>query len=61
MSKTLYIKLKRSYIGCSKDQKLTLQALGLRKINQIKNHNDTPAMRGQIMKVQHLVELQVEK
>jgi large subunit ribosomal protein L30 len=61
MSKTLCIKLKRSFIGCTKDQKATLLAIGLKRIDQIKTHKDSPAMRGQIMKVQHLVELQVEK
>jgi large subunit ribosomal protein L30 len=60
MAKTLCVKLKRSYIGCSKDQRATLEAIGLRKINQVKKHKDSPAMRGQIMKVQHLIELQVE-
>jgi large subunit ribosomal protein L30 len=60
MAKTLLVKLLKGYIGCTKGQKATLEAIGLKKINQIKKHQDCPAIRGQIMKVQHLVELQVE-
>lgn len=60
MIKTLSVTLKKGYIGCTKDQKATLRAIGLKKINQVKKHKDCPAMRGQIMKVQHLIDLQVE-
>lgn len=60
MAKTLLVTLKKGYIGCTKSQKATLEAIGLKKINQVKKHNDSPAIRGQIMKVQHLIDLQVE-
>ena len=37
------------------DQKRTLQALGLRKISQVVEVEDTPSIRGMIRKVHHLV------
>lgn len=49
------IKQTRSRIGSPIDQKRTLDALGLRKTNRIVEHDDTPAIRGMITKVQHLV------
>lgn len=45
----------RSRIKCPKVQKLTLDALGLRKLNQVVEHNDTPQIRGMIYAVRHLV------
>ena len=45
----------KSKIGYPKDQKATLQALGLRKISQIVEVEDTPSTRGMIRKVHHLV------
>ena len=47
----------RSQIKCPKVQKLTLQALGLKKLNQIVEHNDTPQIRGMINAVKHLVRI----
>ena len=47
----------RSQIKCPKVQKLTLQALGLKKLNQIVEHNDTPQIRGMISAVKHLVRI----
>jgi large subunit ribosomal protein L30 len=52
---TIKIKQVRSRIRCPKDQKRTLDALGLRKIGQVVEHNDNPAIRGMIGKVKHLV------
>lgn len=49
------IKQVRSRINCPKDQKRTLDALGLRKLNRIVEHEDTLAIRGMINKVSHLV------
>lgn len=49
------IKQTRSGIGYPKDQKKTLNALGLRKMQQVVEHDDTPAIRGMIQKVHHLV------
>jgi ribosomal protein L30, bacterial/organelle len=49
------VKQVRSRINCPKDQKLTLDALGLRKLNRVIEHEDNPAIRGMINKVKHLV------
>ena len=54
------IKQVRSRIGRSKYQKRTLDALGLRKMNKIVEHNATPQILGMVKKVQHLIIL-VEK
>lgn len=55
------VTLKRGLIGCTRDQRDTVRCLGLRKINQSKVIADNPANRGQIYKVQHLLDVQVEK
>ncbi|RIK54066.1 MAG: 50S ribosomal protein L30 [Chloroflexi bacterium] len=55
--KTIQIKLVRSPIGYEKSQKATVKALGLHKMNQVVEKNDTPAVRGMIDKVSHLVEV----
>lgn len=57
MAKALQITLKRSLIGRKPDQKETVKALGLRKINQTVIKQDNPAMRGMIFKVKHLVDV----
>ncbi len=49
------IKQTKSRIGSPQDQKRTLDALGLRKMNRVVEHDDTPTIRGMITKVQHLV------
>ena len=48
----------RSAINRSKDQKRTLEALGLRKIGQVKEHDDSPSVLGMINKVSHLVSVE---
>ena len=52
---TIKIKQVKSGIGYPKDQKATLVALGLHKISQVVEIEDTPSMRGMLRKVQHLV------
>lgn len=52
---TIKIQQIKSKIGYPKDQKGTLEALGLRKIGQVVEHEDTPSLRGMIRKVHHLV------
>ncbi len=52
----LRITWKRSTIRRPEDQKRTVRALGLRKLNQTVEHDDTPAIRGMVNKVSHLVE-----
>ena len=52
---TIKIKQIKSKIGYPVDQKRTLQSLGLRRISQVVEVEDTPSIRGMIRKVQHLV------
>ena len=54
--KTIKVTLVRSPIGYTKDQKATAKALGLRRLHQTVEHKDTPALRGMIRKIVHLVE-----
>ena len=51
----LNVTLKRSPIGRPQTQRKTLEALGLRKLNQTVEHNDSPGLQGQLAKVGHLV------
>lgn len=60
MAKAFRVRLKRSLIGITKSQKDTVRCLGLRKINDESVIADNPANRGQIFKVQHLVDVVVE-
>ena len=53
------IKQVRSRIGRPKVQKLTLDALGLTKMNKVVEHNATPQILGMVKKVQHM--LRIEK
>lgn len=55
---TLKITLVRSPIGYSQRQKGTAIALGLKKLNQTVEHDDTPVIRGMIFKISHLVEVE---
>ena len=52
---TIKIKQIKSKINAPIDQKRTLTALGLRKISQVVEKEDTPVIRGMIRKVHHLV------
>ena len=54
---TIKIKQVRSRIRCPKDQKRTLDALGLTKLNKIVEHEATPSILGMVQKVHHLVEV----
>ncbi len=54
----LRVKYIRSSIGYPKDQKATIRALGLRKLQQTVEHEDHPAIRGMIRKVIHLVQVE---
>jgi large subunit ribosomal protein L30 len=60
MAKKFRVTLLRSTIGTTKDQRATVRCIGLRRIRHSVVVNDTPAMRGQIMKVQHLVDVKPE-
>lgn len=48
----------KSAIGYKKNQKATIAALGLKKLGQVVEHNDTPQIRGMIFTVQHLVKVE---
>lgn len=48
----------KSAIGASKTQKRTLEALGLRKLNQTVEHNATPQILGMANKLRHLVRVE---
>jgi large subunit ribosomal protein L30 len=56
-TKKLKVTLVRSPIGNPEPQKRTVKALGLRRMHQTIIHNDTPALRGMLDKVRHLVEV----
>lgn len=50
----------KSGIGQKEDQKRTLRALGLRRLNQSVVHSDTAPIRGMIGKVKHLVNVEAD-
>lgn len=56
--KILRITLVKSPIGYSKRHKATIQALGLRKMHQTVEQVDTPALRGMLYVVNHLVQVE---
>ena len=56
MEKVKIVQIK-SKIGRPKDQKRTLEALGLKKINGVVEHNATPQIIGMINKVKHLIKV----
>jgi large subunit ribosomal protein L30 len=53
----LKIKWVVSFIACTRDMRQTIRGLGLRKLHQIVEREDTPAVRGMVHKVRHLVEI----
>ena len=55
---TFKVKLVKSGIGYNKRQKATLKGLGLTKMNKVVELKDTPAIRGMVLKVNHLVEVE---
>lgn len=56
--KNLRVTLVRSAIGYTKDQKATVRALGLRRLHQTVEHKDTPALRGMLNKIIHLIKIE---
>ena len=54
---TLKLKWVRSFIGCPEDMRQTVRGLGFRRMNQVVERVDTPAVRGMVHKVRHLVEV----
>ena len=47
----------KSASGHKKDQALTIRALGIRRLHQVVEHDDSPQIRGMIFKVRHLIEV----
>ena len=60
MEGKIRIKLYRSPICTPDKHKRVVRGLGLRKLNQVVERPDTPAIRGMVAKVPHLVEIIVE-
>ena len=56
--KQLKVTLKRSLIGSTDKQRATVRGLGLRRINHSRMLKNTPAIRGMVKKVLHLIEVQ---
>ena len=54
----LRVTLVKSPIGYSVRQKDTVRALGLRRMNQVVEHVDSPSIRGMLNKVSHLVDVE---
>jgi large subunit ribosomal protein L30 len=54
----LRIKWVKSTIGYAKDQRATIQSLGLHKLQQTVERDDHPTVRGMIRKVRHLVQVE---
>jgi large subunit ribosomal protein L30 len=61
MAKSFKVKLKKSLIGSDPSQRETIRCLGLRKINDEVVLADNPANRGQIFKMQHLLDVKIVK
>jgi large subunit ribosomal protein L30 len=57
-SGTLKIKWVRSFIGCPRGMRQTIRGLGFRRMQQVVERPDTPALRGMIAKVHQLVEVE---
>ena len=57
MSSKLRIKYVRSAIGYNIRQKRTIYALGLRRLGDVVEQDDTPVIRGMVHKVRHLVQV----
>ena len=55
---TLKVTYVRSVIGQKPDQQRTVRALGLRRLHQTVEHQDSPQVRGMIHKVRHLVRVE---
>lgn len=60
MAKTFLVTLKKGLSRSTKSQRATIEALGLRNRHQTVKVADNPANRGQIMKVQHMVDVEVQ-
>ncbi len=56
-AKTITVKLKKSVISCTESQRANVRGLGLRKTGSSRTLENTPAVRGMIKQVIHLLEI----
>jgi len=56
--RTIRVTLVKSVIGYTQDQRKTVQALGLKKLNESRVHKETPQIRGMVNKVSHLLRIE---
>ncbi|HEU5293298.1 MAG TPA: 50S ribosomal protein L30 [Burkholderiaceae bacterium] len=54
---TIKVKLVKSPIGCKQSHRDTVRGLGLRRLNSVRELQDTPAVRGMVNKVSYLVQV----
>jgi len=54
----LRVTWRKSAIGYAPNQRRTIRALGLRRLGQVVEHSDSPVVRGMILRVRHLVEVE---
>ena len=54
---TVKVKWVKSFIGSTDDMRATIRGLGLRRMHQVVERENTPETRGMIDKVRHLVEV----
>jgi len=59
--KTLNVTLIKSTIGQKPKNRATVRSLGLRRMHQTVEHDDTPDIRGMLRKVQHLLKVEESK
>lgn len=58
MARKLRIRQVKSAGGHKQDQAATIRALGIRRLQQVVEHDDTPQIRGMVFKVRHLVKVE---
>jgi large subunit ribosomal protein L30 len=58
MARKVRIRQVKSASGHTGDQQRTVRALGIRGMNQVVEHDDTPQIRGMVFKVRHLVQVE---
>jgi large subunit ribosomal protein L30 len=56
-NKTIKVKLVKSPIGCKQSHRDTVRGLGLRRLNSVRELQDTPAVRGMVNKIAYLVQV----
>jgi large subunit ribosomal protein L30 len=55
--KSIRVKMIGSVIGCTEKQRAVVRGLGLRRMHQVVEREDSPLVRGMVKKVPHLVEI----